>query len=227
MLRTGSNCLVWYQTGVCRCGLVLAVAVLVAVTGCTDPRPPPSSSPTATSTVNSQVNPARISRVRSELPAGYEVADVNGPASPAAFWGFGPGWTTEPPQCAALAGPATDDATPRGWSGSGPGGIVHAAVTGSPTSPGGTNTTIPCRARVRSTRYVFNRYRCRSDFLIRRHLDGVDAHAGVDRMPLEAHRLRRRDVVLRLVPLGRARQRPAHGNVRKRASSSSGCEGNT
>lgn len=135
MLRIGSNCLVWYQTGVCRCGPVLAVAVLVAGTACTDPRPSPTSSPTTTSTVNSQVNPARISRVRSELPAGYEVADVNGPASPAAFWGFGPGWTTEPPQCAALAGPATDDATTHGWSGSGPGGIVHAAVTGSPTSP--------------------------------------------------------------------------------------------
>ena len=34
-----------------------------------------------------------------------------------------------------LAGPATDDATTKGWSGSGPGGIVHAVVTGSPTSP--------------------------------------------------------------------------------------------
>ncbi|OBA97684.1 hypothetical protein A5662_16650 [Mycobacteriaceae bacterium 1482268.1] len=62
-------------------------------------------------------------------------ADVGGPASPLAFWGFGPGWVTEPPQCAVLAGPATDESTTKGWSGSGPGGIVHTVVTGSPTAP--------------------------------------------------------------------------------------------
>ena len=73
--------------------------------------------------------------MRGDLPAGYEVADLCGPASPVAFWGFGPGWVTEPPQCGVLAGPAADGATTKGWSGSGPGGIVHAVVTGSPTSP--------------------------------------------------------------------------------------------
>ena len=77
-----------------------------------------------------QVNPANISRVRGDLPAGYEVADLGGPASPAAFWGFGPGWVTEPPQCGLLAGPPTDDATSKGWSASGPGGIVYAVVAG-------------------------------------------------------------------------------------------------
>ena len=125
----------WYQTGVCRNGLFLAVAVLYIVTGCGAPGTSTEASTAATSTVKPQLNPAKISRVRSELPAGYEVADIVGPASPAAFWGFKPGWVTEPPQCGVLAGPVSDDATTKGWSGSGPGGIVHAVVTGSPTSP--------------------------------------------------------------------------------------------
>jgi hypothetical protein len=126
---------VWYQTGVCRIGLIHAVAVLCIVTACGAPGTSSETSTAATSATKPQVNPARISRVRSELPAGYEVADIVGPASPAAFWGFKPGWATEPPHCGVLAGPLTDDATTKGWSGSGPGGIVHAAVTGSPTSP--------------------------------------------------------------------------------------------
>lgn len=125
----------WYQTGVCRLGLVRAIAVLCLVTACSQPVPSPQSSPTTTSATEPQVNPAKITRVRSELPAGYEVTDLSGPASAAAFWGFTPGWTTEPPQCGVLAGPDTDAATTKGWSGSGPGGIVHVAVTGSPTSP--------------------------------------------------------------------------------------------
>lgn len=109
--------------------------MLLVVTACGHSGTSPSSSTTAPSATEPQVNPAKISRVRADLPAGYEVADIGGPASPAAFWGFGPGWTAEPPQCGALAGHAADDATTRGWSGSGPGGIVHAVVTGSPASP--------------------------------------------------------------------------------------------
>ncbi len=123
------------STGVRRFGLGIALVMTAVVAGCGHSGPPPTSSSTASSAAESQVNPANISRVRGDLPAGYEVADLSGPASPAAFWGFGPGWVTEPPQCGLLAGPATDDATTRGWSGSGPGGIVHAVVTGSPTSP--------------------------------------------------------------------------------------------
>ena len=125
----------WYQTGVCRFGLILALALLCVVAGCgeRDTAPPASSAPS--STIKAQLNPARISRVRSELPVGYEVTALGGPASPAAFWGFKPGWTAEPPQCAALAGPATDESTTQGWSGSGPGGIVHVAVTGSRAFP--------------------------------------------------------------------------------------------
>lgn len=109
--------------------------MLLVATACGQPSTSPSSSTTDPSAAEPQVNPAKISRVRGDLPAGYEVADAGGPASPAAFWGFGPGWAAEPPQCGALAGEAADATTTRGWSGSGPGGIVHAIVTGAPTSP--------------------------------------------------------------------------------------------
>ncbi len=123
------------STGVRRCGVAIVVVATCVVGGCSQSGSPPAPSPTASPTAESQVNPARISRIRGDLPAGYEVADIGGPASPAGFWGFKPGWVTEPPQCGVLAGAVTDDATTKGWSGSGPGGIVHAAVTGSPSSP--------------------------------------------------------------------------------------------
>jgi Domain of unknown function (DUF5642) len=118
-----------------RIALVDALAVACVVAACGQPDTSTDVSTTTPSSAKRQINPARIDRTRGELPAGYEVADVVGPASPAAFWGFGPGWFTEPPQCGVLAGPTTDDATTQGWSGSGPGGIVHAAVRGSPTAP--------------------------------------------------------------------------------------------
>jgi uncharacterized protein DUF5642 len=75
------------------------------------------------------VNPVRIERVRPELPAGYEVADISGRAAPIALWGFGGTWTADPAHCATLGDPVVDEATTRGWSGSGPGGIVYAVVT--------------------------------------------------------------------------------------------------
>ncbi len=77
------------------------------------------------------MNPARIERVRTELPSGYEVAALSGRAAPVAFWGLGPDWTADPPRCGALADPVADAATTRGWSASGAGGIVYAVVAGS------------------------------------------------------------------------------------------------
>jgi hypothetical protein len=77
------------------------------------------------------VNPARIERVRADLPSGYEVAALSGRAAPVAFWGFGPDWTADPPRCLALADSVADAATTRGWSASGAGGIVYAVVAGS------------------------------------------------------------------------------------------------
>lgn len=119
----------------CRSRLGQALVLLCVLTACGQPATSPSTSATASSAAKAEINPARISRTRGDLPAGYEVTDVGGPASPAVFWGFGPGWVSEPPQCRVLAGPTTEDATAKGWSGSGPGGIVHAMVTGSPTTP--------------------------------------------------------------------------------------------
>ena len=107
--------------------LLAALAVLVAACG-----EPPSSAPqTAASRSSPQVNPARIDRVRTELPTGYEVAALSGRAAPIAFWGLGPDWTADPPRCLALADPVADAATTRGWSASGAGGIVYAVVAGS------------------------------------------------------------------------------------------------
>jgi len=64
------------------------------------------------------------------LPAGYEIADLAGRVAPLAFWGFGPQWAADPPQCGVLSDPPVDGATIRGWSGSGPGGIVYVVAAG-------------------------------------------------------------------------------------------------
>jgi predicted small lipoprotein YifL len=135
VLPGGSKRSLCYQRDVRGLGLGEALVALCLLTACGQPGTPPAASTAPTSASKSQVNPARISRTRGDLPAGYEVADLSGPASPVAFWGFKPGWVTEPPQCGLLAGPVVDEATTKGWSGSGPGGIVHAVVAGSPTAP--------------------------------------------------------------------------------------------
>ena len=91
----------------------------------------PSSAPTAaTSTSSTSVNPAKIEQVRTDLPGGYEVAALPARAAPVAFWGLGPDWTAEPTRCGTLADPV-GGATTRGWSASGPGGIVYAVVAAS------------------------------------------------------------------------------------------------
>jgi hypothetical protein len=106
-----------------------AAAALCAACGASDaPRPTvgspePSSRPSA-------INLADVARVRGDLPAGYEIADLVGRAAPLAFWGFGPQWVADPPQCGALSDPPVDGATIRGWSGSGPGGIGFVVAAG-------------------------------------------------------------------------------------------------
>jgi hypothetical protein len=91
----------------------------------------PSVAPTATSGAPAQLNPARIERVRTELPSGYEVAPLSGRAAPVAFWGLGPEWAADPTRCGALADPVADATTTRGWSASGAGGIVYAVIAAS------------------------------------------------------------------------------------------------
>jgi hypothetical protein len=107
-------------------GLFAALVLFAAACG-QSPSSAPSSTRSASST---QVNPARIERVRGDLPVGYEVTALSGRAAPVLFWGFGSGWTADPPRCGALADPAADASTTRGWSASGRGGIVYAVVAG-------------------------------------------------------------------------------------------------
>jgi Domain of unknown function (DUF5642) len=77
------------------------------------------------------VNPARIERVRTELPSGYEVAGLPGRAAPVAFWGLGPDWTADPQRCGPLVDPVAGGAMTQGWSASGAGGIVYVVVAAS------------------------------------------------------------------------------------------------
>lgn len=119
----------WYQR---RVRLFAATALLVCTLGgvACGPRPAPQPAPTSSGpqpTAGSvTVNPVRIDRVRRDLPAGYEVVALDPLATPVSLWGFGPDWTADPAHCAAPAAPDTEPG--RGWSASGPGGIVYAAV---------------------------------------------------------------------------------------------------
>ena len=116
---------------------VCALAVLAA--GCAQPTEP-APAPSSTTSGAGQINPARIDRTRSELPGGYEVARYTTAPAPIVLWGFAEAAVSEPPQCAQLAAPAVDPATTRGWSASGPGGIVHTVVARAhgPQVPGST-----------------------------------------------------------------------------------------
>jgi hypothetical protein len=109
------------STGVRLFAWLAGLSVCVAACG---QAPSPAPSTTASS---APVNPARIERVREELPSGYEVAALSGSVAPVAFWGLGPDWSADPPRCGALADPVAGAAT-RGWSASGAGGIVYAVV---------------------------------------------------------------------------------------------------
>ncbi|ODQ88209.1 DUF5642 family protein [Mycolicibacterium flavescens] len=88
---------------------------------------PPETASEPSPQAQTHINPARIDRARAALPDGYEVADLDGRVAPVTAWGYGPRWSTDPVQCAVLADPVGDQPT-TGWSASGPGGIVYAAV---------------------------------------------------------------------------------------------------
>jgi len=105
----------------------LCATVAVLVMACGSAAAPPEEA-TTSSPVSTKVNPARIDRVRTDVPDGYEVADLTGPVTPTGLWGFGAPWSADPPQCGPLANPAVDPASTKGWSGSGTGGIVYAVV---------------------------------------------------------------------------------------------------
>lgn len=88
----------------------------------------PQSKVTTSPDATPRINPARIDRVRHDLPDGYEVATLTGQVRPPALWGFGTQWSAEPPHCGLLADPAVDPASTMGWSASGTGGIVYVVV---------------------------------------------------------------------------------------------------
>jgi Domain of unknown function (DUF5642) len=112
---------------------VFTACVAVALCGaCSQADAPEPSNPTSSRAA--RVNLAHVDRVRGDLPAGYEVAGIGGRAAPVAFWGFGPEWVADPRQCGVLADPA-GAATIRGWSASGPGGIVYVAASVALTGP--------------------------------------------------------------------------------------------
>jgi hypothetical protein len=115
-------------------GYAICLGAVLVVTGCDTSQPATPTSSSATPSA-AAVNPAAIARVRSELPPGYEVGNLADHAAPASFWGLKPNWTAEPAQCGALADPGAG-APVRGWSASGPGGIVYALVAG-PGAGGG------------------------------------------------------------------------------------------
>jgi hypothetical protein len=108
----------------------LGATVALVTAACGSAGSPPEAG-TTSSPVSTKVNPARIDRVRTDLPDGYEVADLAGPVTPTGLWGFGAPWTADPPQCGPLADPAVDPASTKGWSGSGTGGIVYVFVAAS------------------------------------------------------------------------------------------------
>lgn len=103
----------------------LACGVACGTRPATEPAQPSSTSRTTGDAAS--VNPARIERARQDLPPGYEVVPIGPEATPVALWGFGPDWRADPAACGALA--AREVEPTRGWSASGPGGIVYAGVS--------------------------------------------------------------------------------------------------
>jgi hypothetical protein len=118
------------STGVSPRWFTLAAAV--AVTACSAPTHSPSASSTPRPGQAINVNQDNIRRVRGAFPPGFEVTETRGEASPATFWGLKPGWSSQPPECGALADPAVGGSSPpQGFSGSGDGGIVYVIVAAS------------------------------------------------------------------------------------------------
>jgi hypothetical protein len=89
--------------------------------------PAPTDMPDSSSVRAAGLNPARVARVRPDLPTDYEFAALPATVAPVALWGFGPAWAADPSPCGGLADPAGDGVV-HGWSASGPGGIVYTVV---------------------------------------------------------------------------------------------------
>lgn len=123
---------------------MLLCTLAVVCAACGQPAEP-ASGPTSAAPAELAINPARIDRARDGLPDGYEVAGYTGPPAPFAVWGFRDPPVSDPPQCAVLAAPDVDAATARGWSASGPGGIVYAVVADAASGPPSAALLADCR----------------------------------------------------------------------------------
>lgn len=91
-----------------------------------------AAKPTTTAAAKA-ADPAAIGRMRQQLPEelqSYEFGPLPAPAVPTTFWGMSSESAADPPDCAALVAAPADGV--RGWSASGPGGIVYATA-----APGG------------------------------------------------------------------------------------------
>ncbi|MFL0240230.1 DUF5642 family protein [Mycobacterium sp. SMC-17] len=125
-----------------------SVAVLLcAACGSTTPPTRPTTPAAA-----KPADPAAIGRMRQHLPKnlqGYEFGALPAPAVPTTFWGMSAGSAADPPDCAALMAAPADGV--RGWSASGPGGIVYAtAAPAAPALAGGCDTWTLSTARARA-----------------------------------------------------------------------------
>jgi len=101
-----------------------AAVLLCAACGSTTPPTRPT-----TPAAGKPADPAAIGRMRQHLPKdlqGYEFAALPAPAAPTTFWGMSAGSAADPPDCAVLVAAPADGV--RGWSASGPGGIVYATA---------------------------------------------------------------------------------------------------
>ncbi|MCV7419388.1 DUF5642 family protein [Mycobacterium yunnanensis] len=107
------------------------LAVVASLVACSPaPGPTAVSNPPAAS---AGADPARVDRVRADLPTDYEFTPLPARAEPIALWGIGAQWVADPPSCAGLGDPGAG-APVRGWSASGPGGIVYAVVADAPAT---------------------------------------------------------------------------------------------
>ncbi|MGE5693688.1 MAG: DUF5642 family protein [Candidatus Sericytochromatia bacterium] len=114
----------------------------VAAAACSVPSHEPQPGPSSPAAQSDRINPANVRRLRGSFPAGYEIAEVSGVASPAHFWGLKPGWTARPAECGQLADPA--DGSPQGLSGSGSGGIIYVVVAGASSPAPGADLLEAC-----------------------------------------------------------------------------------
>jgi len=114
--------------------LALGTVVVALACGCSPTESTHAPPPASVGPGVGRVDPARINRIRGDLPPGYEAGAADGVPSPAGFWGFRGAWTADPSQCAALIANGEPVAA-RGLSGSGPGGTLYVGVVGGHPDP--------------------------------------------------------------------------------------------